>query len=105
MMGVAQIRALGGAMARVPEDATAFAHRRSRFMVTCAAVYERIDDTPQHQAWVDDLAGALGLDGRDAYVNFLGEEGEAGSARPTPIARGTASDRSSAATTRATSSD
>jgi len=78
MMAVAQIRALGGAMGDVPDDATAFAHRRSRFMVTVANVYERVEDTPTHQAWVDDLAGALGLNGRSAYVNFLGEEGEEG---------------------------
>ena len=78
MMAVAQIRALGGAMGDVPDDATAFAHRRSRFMVTVANVYERVEDTPTHQAWVDDLAGALGLNGRSAYVNFLGEEGDEG---------------------------
>ena len=78
MMAVTQIRALGGAMARVPDDATAFAHRRSRFMVTVANVYEPVEDTPTHQAWVDELAGALDLDGRGAYVNFLGEEGEQG---------------------------
>ena len=78
MMAVAQIRALGGAMARVPDDVTAFAHRRSRFLVTAANVYERVEDTPTHQAWVDELTRALGLDGRSAYVNFLGEEGEAG---------------------------
>jgi FAD/FMN-containing dehydrogenase len=78
MMAVAQIRALGGAMARVSADATAFAHRQSRLMVTCAAVYERVDETPQHQAWVDELAGALleGQDDHGAYVNFLGEEGD-----------------------------
>jgi FAD/FMN-containing dehydrogenase len=87
MMAVAQIRALGGAMARVPDDATAFAHRQSRLMVTVANVFERIEDTPTHQAWVDDLAGALGLNGRAAYVNFLGEEGEDGvrEAYPDPI--------------------
>jgi len=78
MMAVTQIRALGGAMARVPVDATAFAHRRSRLMVTVAAVYEQVEDTAQHQAWVDDLAGILRQDGHGAYVNFLGEEGEEG---------------------------
>jgi FAD/FMN-containing dehydrogenase len=78
MMAVAQIRALGGAMARVPDDATAFAHRQSRLMVTVANVYERVEDTPVHQAWVDELAGDLGLNGRGAYVNFLGEEGAEG---------------------------
>ena len=78
MMAVTQIRALGGAMARVPDDATAFAHRRSRLMVTVANVYERVEDTPTHQAWVDELADALHLNGGSAYVNFLGEEGEEG---------------------------
>jgi FAD/FMN-containing dehydrogenase len=78
MMAVAQIRVLGGAMARVPDDATAFAHRQSRLMVTVANVYERVEDTPVHQAWVDEFAGALGLNGRGAYVNFLGEEGDEG---------------------------
>jgi FAD/FMN-containing dehydrogenase len=77
-MAVAQIRALGGAMARVPDDATAFAHRRSRLMVTTACVFEQLDETTTHQAWVDDLADAIGLDDRGAYVNFLGEEGEDG---------------------------
>jgi FAD/FMN-containing dehydrogenase len=80
MMAVAQIRALGGAMARVPADATAFAHRQSPLMVTVASVYEDLSETAQHQAWVDDLAGKLleGQEGHGAYVNFLGEEGEAG---------------------------
>jgi FAD/FMN-containing dehydrogenase len=78
MMAVTQIRALGGAMARVPSDATAFAHRGSRLMVTCAAVYERMEETPRHQAWVDDLAGTLLQDADGAYVNFLNDEGETG---------------------------
>jgi FAD/FMN-containing dehydrogenase len=78
MMAVTQIRALGGAMARVPADATAFAHRGSRLMVTVAAVYEQMEETPQHQAWVDDLSGTLLQDDDGAYVNFLGDEGETG---------------------------
>src|SRR5215208_5236742 len=43
-MAVAQIRVLGGAMARVPAEATAFAHRSSRIMVNVAALYERPDE-------------------------------------------------------------
>jgi FAD/FMN-containing dehydrogenase len=78
MMAVTQIRALGGAMARVPDDATAFAHRGTRLMTTVAAVYEQVEDTPQHQAWVVDLADDLRLGDGGAYVNFLGEEGEQG---------------------------
>ncbi|MFL5798339.1 MAG: FAD-binding oxidoreductase [Actinomycetota bacterium] len=75
-MRVAQLRVLGGAMARVPEDATAFAHRRRRIMVTVAAVYERLDEAEEHGAWVDGFAAALRRDA-GAYVNFLGYEGDA----------------------------
>jgi Berberine and berberine like len=43
-LSVAQLRVLGGAMARVPAEATAFAHRASRHMVSVAAVYQRPED-------------------------------------------------------------
>jgi hypothetical protein len=39
-MRVAQLGVLGGAMARVPADATAFAHRARRIMVNVAALYQ-----------------------------------------------------------------
>ncbi len=73
---VAQLRVLGGAMARVPADATAFAHRASRIMVNLAAFYDGEDDRPMRQAWLDEFAAALRQDDRGAYVNFLGDEGE-----------------------------
>jgi FAD/FMN-containing dehydrogenase len=76
MMAVTQIRVLGGAMARVPADATAFAHRNSRIMVNVAALYERPDEATEHEAWVSGLAGALRQGDSGAYVNFLGDEGE-----------------------------
>jgi FAD/FMN-containing dehydrogenase len=74
---VAQLRVLGGAMARVPAQATAFAHRASRLMVNLAALYQRADQAEEHQAWVDHLAAALHHGTARAYVNFLGEEGQA----------------------------
>ena len=77
MMRVAQLRVLGGAMARVPVDATAFAHRRSRIMVNVAALYERPEDAPRHAPWVNDFAAALHQSDDGAYVNFLADEGEA----------------------------
>lgn len=77
MMKVAQLRVLGGAMARVPVDATAFAHRASRIMVNLAALYDQPAEKPAHEAWVADLARALEQGDSGAYVNFLGEEGEA----------------------------
>jgi FAD/FMN-containing dehydrogenase len=74
-MAVAQLRALGGAMARVPADATAFAHRDRRVMAAVGAVYERAADKPVHDAWADDLAAALRQGGPGVYVNFLADEG------------------------------
>jgi FAD/FMN-containing dehydrogenase len=75
-MRVTQIRALGGAMSDVPNDATAFAHRDRSFMVNVAAVYERPDETPTHEAWVTTLASELQHGDLGAYVGFLGDEGE-----------------------------
>jgi FAD/FMN-containing dehydrogenase len=75
-MRVAQLRVLGGAMARVPADATAFAHRGSKIMVNLASFYQGPDDQPVRQAWVDEFAAALQQGDQDAYVGFLGDEGE-----------------------------
>src|SRR5215217_1941015 len=76
-MAVAQIRVLGGAMARVPAEATAFAHRSSRIMVNVAALYERPDQAAEHEPWVTAFAAALRQGDGGAYVGFLGNEGEA----------------------------
>jgi FAD/FMN-containing dehydrogenase len=76
-MAVTQIRVLGGAMARVPDAATAFAHRKRRIMVNVAALYERPDEAAEHEAWVVDLHDVLRRGGdTGAYVNFLSDEGE-----------------------------
>jgi FAD/FMN-containing dehydrogenase len=72
----AQLRVLGGAMARVPVDATAFAHRAARIMVNVAAFYEGEEDRKVREAWLDRFVSALGQGDRSAYVNFLGDEGE-----------------------------
>jgi FAD/FMN-containing dehydrogenase len=74
-MRVVQLRALGGAMARVPVEATAFAHRHSRIMANVASFYEGPADRDRRQAWVDGLAAALHQGDDGAYVNFLGDEG------------------------------
>src|SRR5215212_1452635 len=75
-MAAAQIRVLGGAMARVPADATAFAHRSSRIMANVAALYERPDEAAVYEPWVNDFAAALRQGDDRAYVGFLGDEGE-----------------------------
>ncbi|TAK10671.1 MAG: FAD-binding oxidoreductase [Anaerolineae bacterium] len=72
-----QLRALGGAYARVPADATAYAHRDARIMVNVAAFYEGPADRPAKAAWVKDLAAALHQGDDRAYVNFINDEGAA----------------------------
>jgi FAD/FMN-containing dehydrogenase len=76
-MRVAQLRVLGGAMARVPADATAFAHRDARILVNVAAFYTGDVDKPIRESWVKDFCAALDQGKDGAYVSFLGDEGEA----------------------------
>jgi Berberine and berberine like len=76
-MAVAQLRVLGGAVARVPADATAYPHRHRRIMAAVGAVYERAEDRPVHDAWADRLAAALRSAEPGVYVNFLSDEGAA----------------------------
>ncbi|MGH2662695.1 MAG: FAD-binding oxidoreductase [Actinomycetota bacterium] len=76
-MRVAQLRVLGGAMARVPAEATAFAHRQSRIMVNVAAFYEGPEDRRVREAWVAEFADTLHQSDDGAYVGFLDDEGEA----------------------------
>ncbi len=75
-MPVAQLRVLGGAMARVPAEATAFAHRGRRVMANVTALYQRSEEAKLHEAWVDAFAAGLRRDAA-VYVNFLGDEGKA----------------------------
>lgn len=69
-----QLRVLGGAIADVSPDATAYAHRASRIMVNVAAFYDGPADLPVRQAWVADFAEALRQGDAGAYVNFLADE-------------------------------
>jgi FAD/FMN-containing dehydrogenase len=75
MIAATQLRVLGGAAARVPVDATAYAHRQSRIMVNVAALFESAEEAPEHEAWVTALADSLRQDDQGAYANFLGDEG------------------------------
>jgi FAD/FMN-containing dehydrogenase len=85
-MVAAQLRVLGGAVARVPADATAFAHRERRVMVNLAAIHPRPEEGMDDEPWVTEFAGALRDGDAGAYVGFLGDEGEArvGDAYPQP---------------------
>jgi FAD/FMN-containing dehydrogenase len=82
-----QLRVLGGAMARVPDDATAFGYRRAKLMVNVAAMYERREERPEHEAWVNTLTEELsGGSTAAAYAGFLGDAGEEGVRRAYPPA-------------------
>jgi FAD/FMN-containing dehydrogenase len=85
-MAAAQLRVLGGAMARVPDGATAFGHRGAKMMVNIAAMYESQDEGPEHEAWVGSLATALSDGTSAAYVGFLGDAGDQGVRRAYPPA-------------------
>ena len=76
-MRVVQLRVLGGASARVPVEATAYAHRQSRILATVVATYEDPDESVLREAWVADVAASLHQRDDGMYVNFLADEGEA----------------------------
>jgi FAD/FMN-containing dehydrogenase len=76
-MAVTQLRVLGGAMARIPSDATAFAHRQSKIMANLAVLYENLEEKGIHEEWVTELFSSLQQSDKGMYVNFVGDEGEA----------------------------
>jgi FAD/FMN-containing dehydrogenase len=71
-----QLRVLGGAMARVAADATAFAHRGAPVMATIITPFEDAATEPEHRAWTESLHEALAANEAGVYSNFLEAEGE-----------------------------
>ncbi len=70
-----QLRVLGGAVARVPEDATAFPHRNRRYMVSVINHWMDPADSDVEIAWTERTWRALRPYGAGVYVNFLEDEG------------------------------
>lgn len=68
---------LGGALGRVPEDASAFSQRDATHNLVINAVWTEDDpEGNRHTAWARDFFDALQPHARDrVYVNFLGDEG------------------------------
>ena len=104
-MRVAQLRPLGGAVADVPEDATAYAHRRAPIMVNVAALCADADEAAARVPWVRGVRRGAGP-GHDRGVRRLPGRGgsTSGCGPPTPDGPGSACARSSRPTTRRTSS-
>jgi FAD/FMN-containing dehydrogenase len=70
-----QLRALGGAMGRVPADATAFAHRDAGYLVLVTNFGPDADGDAARLARTERLWQALRPYASGVYVNFLGDEG------------------------------
>jgi FAD/FMN-containing dehydrogenase len=76
-LAACELRVLGGAMARVPADATAFAHRQSPIMVNVAAIYDpSTSERSEHAAWARRLSAELDDGDPGAYAGLLADEGE-----------------------------
>jgi len=74
-MRVAQLRVLGGAMARIPSDATAYAHRSRPMLVNVAAFYQGEADREARKTWAQQFFRALQPTDDSAYVGFLNDDG------------------------------
>src|SRR4051794_14802038 len=70
-LAMTQMRILGGQMARVDADATAFAHRDAPVLLTIITPFADPADLPVHQAWTVAFYDALTPHGVGVYSNFL----------------------------------
>ncbi len=70
-MRLGEIRVLGGAFARIPSEATAFAHRASRVMVSLIALSSSPAEAERHDIWADKGIKALQQGPDRVYVNFM----------------------------------
>jgi len=76
------IHQLGGAMNRLEVDSTAFAHRRSPFVLNCVVRTEHPSDLPSLVEWATRAREEMSRFGRGLYVNFSGEGGAERAAYP-----------------------
>ncbi|HEY8576169.1 MAG TPA: FAD-binding oxidoreductase [Devosia sp.] len=75
-MRMAQIRVLGGAAARISNEATAYANRDAAMLVGFLAIDGTAEAAARHDIWGSDCVAALGGAPRGTYVNFLADQGE-----------------------------
>ncbi|HWQ11734.1 MAG TPA: FAD-binding oxidoreductase [Roseiflexaceae bacterium] len=73
-----QFRGLGGALARVSNLETAFAHRDKPYFLAIIGIWlDPAEDPARHGAWTEALWQAVRPEGSGVYVNFLENEGAA----------------------------
>jgi FAD/FMN-containing dehydrogenase len=66
----------GGAVKRVPKEATAFPHRDADFNLAIISRWTDPSDADRHIAWARGVQAAIKPHAAGTYVNYLGEEGE-----------------------------
>jgi FAD/FMN-containing dehydrogenase len=76
------IEQLGGAVAEIADDDTAFAHRRAPFNLLIVGIWPDPADSPKHIDWVRQLWEAMQPHATGGvYVNYLGQEADEGRER------------------------
>jgi len=71
------IHQIGGAVARVDEQATAFPHRRSPYLINVVGMWQRPEDDAVNVEWTRNFWNAIRHAATGTYVNYLGDD-EAG---------------------------
>jgi FAD/FMN-containing dehydrogenase len=73
---LAEVILWGGAIARVPDAATAFGQRQDRFVFNALSMWEDVSTTEANVAWARAFYAAMEpAKSAGVYVNFLSEEG------------------------------
>ena len=76
-LSLTHLNHFGGAMSRIANDATPFAHRDAMFAFSEDAFWDRPEDTETNVQWVKDHWQAMrSYSPRGAYINFMADEGE-----------------------------
>jgi len=71
-----ELRVLGGAMARVPNDAAAFGWRDRAAIMWIITPIDDLDRTAEHEAWIASFHAELPAGDGATYLNFMGAEPE-----------------------------
>jgi hypothetical protein len=72
-----KLATLGGAVARVGENDTAFSYRASKYALVIQTRWKNPDESRQHLAWTQEFFDAMKVHSTGkVYVNFIADEGE-----------------------------
>jgi hypothetical protein len=70
-----ELRVLGGAMATVPAEATAFAHRDRKLLISAVRAGFPLERYSKHREWVSAIRQRLHRVGAGRYLNFIEQPG------------------------------